>query len=789
MSIIKKIDLVESNILTDFNKEVVTATANLKKLQDQSRAVNKTGSGSEAKERLTLANQLTTATNKLVVAESKQGEELQKLRSQQADLNKLNKANAVLNDKLAGTEEKLAAANVKLRLERKKLNTETKKGRDELNKINTAIDKNNRQIKKNSDALKKQKIGIGQYGKALKGLGVKLIGAFAAIQGLRGAFNALKNIIGATAEGQIFLAKVTGATNAVMATLRDKLIDAFNALVDFGKETIDTRSFIEKLGDAFFNFYSVRGEGFLKFLDAGSQILKGDFSDALTSITDGFVQVAFGVENATKKTTEFLNNIQKMAEIGAAIAVSEKKLALERSQFVIIEAKDLATISELRVKAEQRDKFAASERQKFLEEAIALQKKVGNQRIAFANREAALQRDSFNLHKSNIDEEIQLNLILAKANEEKMASTKKLIALESKLQTTKREAANETKANLAEVVPLEIKGINQIKSAKQLVAQQDELSRQQRIQKLQQDRSLGLINEQMFQEQLNAIKAEAQTEAQEIETEILGEGLEERQEKIIEDNEARLESIQEFEEAAMQIKVAAVDSFVQIATDIFDSFNQARIDSIDESANEEKAILDQQLADGEISQEEHERKIAAIEKKARLDKAKAERTAALWSVAINTIVSIAKTLATAGIPAGIPLIILAAALGALQVVAILAKPLPTLAEGDVNIKAPSHAQGGKNVNIEGGESYINKHATQQSMGILEAVNAGILRDDNIGEWNNQDVNMLLAGLLMQGNKNSNDLVRLMENMGWSYDRDGMTEIRPAIGRKESFPVK
>lgn len=193
MAIIKRQDIYDDsksafdNLLKDLDKlnsEVATLTKSNKGLSESLQTVKKSGNGTEAKELVKLTNQLNNATNKLSVSQNKQAETLEKVKIESADLRKLNKANAILNNKLAGTEEKLLATNTKLRLERKKLIETDKDYQRNLTKINSALDKNNAKIKANSDELKKQKIGIDKYSQALKGLATQLLGAVGITAGI-----------------------------------------------------------------------------------------------------------------------------------------------------------------------------------------------------------------------------------------------------------------------------------------------------------------------------------------------------------------------------------------------------------------------------------------------------------------------------------------------------------------------------------------------------------------------------------------------------------------------------
>jgi TP901 family phage tail tape measure protein len=87
------------------------------------------------------------------------------------------------------TLEKLNAKNRQLRRERAELDLTTAKGKKRVQEINIELDKNNKLIRQNSDALKKQRLNVGNYTSALKGLGARLrsiAGAFGLVTGAAG---------------------------------------------------------------------------------------------------------------------------------------------------------------------------------------------------------------------------------------------------------------------------------------------------------------------------------------------------------------------------------------------------------------------------------------------------------------------------------------------------------------------------------------------------------------------------------------------------------------------------
>ena len=248
------------------------------------------------------------------------------------------------------------------------------------------------------------------------------------------------------------------------------------------------------------------------------------------------------------------------------------------------------------------------------------------------------------------------------------------------------------------------------------------------------------------------------------------------------DNRARirLEKEAEIAEAEAMIREEALRSGLQLASDIFSSFQDERLAKLQTDSDAEKAILKQRLDDGLISEEQFASQVAAIDQKFRIKSAKAEKKKAIFDIAIATAVAIIKALPN------IPLSIAVGVIGGIQLAAVAAKPIPTLAKGEVNINAPSHAQGGKVVEIEGGESYVNKHATSQSESVLNMVNDGILTDKNFSQMTKEDNNMLVAGLLMNMDDTNKQMLSVLLNGISSYTREGITYTVHGNGFKENF---
>lgn len=168
------------------------------------------------------------------------------------------------------------------------------------------------------------------------------------------------------------------------------------------------------------------------------------------------------------------------------------------------------------------------------------------------------------------------------------------------------------------------------------------------------------------------------------------------------DNESKLQ------DALNDLKNAAVESTLSI----IDSFNEAE----DEKRAERLEVLEEQEAtaleaagNNEAKKQEIQVAFAAKRKSIEDEQAKAnrrraifEKTLAVTDIAINTAIAISKAVAAFPVTGGLPFSAIVAAIGAVQIAAVLAKPIPAFMTGTDS--APS---GLKMINEEaGGEAWV-----------------------------------------------------------------------------------
>ena len=141
-----------------------------------------------------------------------------------------------------------------------------------------------------------------------------------------------------------------------------------------------------------------------------------------------------------------------------------------------------------------------------------------------------------------------------------------------------------------------------------------------------------------------------------------------------------------------------------------------------------KRELEQRLASGLISQEDYNSQIKRgdedlAKKQAEIARKQAIREKAIkvFEIGMNIASGIMKAVASSPLTGGLPFSAIVAGIGAVQLGAVLAEPLPKASRG-LLLKGNSHAKGGIPIEAEGGEAIINKRSTSMFTPLLSAIN-------------------------------------------------------------------
>lgn len=220
-------------------------------------------------------------------------------------------------------------------------------------------------IKDADQAVGNYKTTIGRYEEALNNAGV-------GIDGFKKKMTAL-------------LANPWVAIFTAIAAVVHKVADAF--------KSSETR--MRELQTAFAPLQGaldVVQQGF----DAFAKVLSGVVVGALQGVSKAIAFVAKGLDaigKAVGKDWGLSERLQEAQSVTSAITKSEQELADKRREFAVKEAKRQNEISDLRAKAAAKDKYTVDERIYLLEKAVKLEKANAADRVAIAKQELKLAED------------------------------------------------------------------------------------------------------------------------------------------------------------------------------------------------------------------------------------------------------------------------------------------------------------------------------------------------------------------------------------------------------------
>jgi len=230
---------------------------------------------------------------------------------------------------------------------------------------------------------------------------------------------AVKDAFTSSEEGQNKFAKIMGVIGSITGNLSDLLSKLGMAIIDvFENPKEALSSFATLIKNQIVNRLVGLVEFIPKLGKAFKQVFEGDFSGASKTATDAVGKIALGVESITDETIkatnafkEFTKEVEKDAELAGKVADQRAKADKIERNLLVERAKANRDIAELRFKAEERDKFSAQERVKFLEEASKIEEDITNKEINASKLrlEAKITENGLaNSTKADLDEEAQL---------------------------------------------------------------------------------------------------------------------------------------------------------------------------------------------------------------------------------------------------------------------------------------------------------------------------------------------------------------------------------------------
>lgn len=423
---------------------------------------------------------------------------------------------------------------------------------------------------------------------------------------------------------------------------------------------------------------------------------------------------AIEVEAARKRVGLQRQEQETMQEFGKRLAIELDKrdgeqrdrllksltdLEQVRGESIAIEEKLQNQRDALAEKAEERDKKRAEAR-------IAIAKRIADAIFAIQEIQAQRYIDT----AKTIDDRVQAEIYLETLRRDHLLDNDKLLAEE--------RAAIEAKYQ-ATILSIRKKGAeDQIKQqedqiTKTIKARQDALDAEiAAIQEaaIKAGTKTADVDKQILEAKKRNAEETIRLMIEQTEQILAIEGLNKDERAKLEEELAKLkmnltdvtyQHLTDTEKEALENTIKTLDKiksiyqdFSSAISDLFGSITDSRLQELDE---EQEALEEQYDKDIEAAgdntkakeaiEKEYQRKLDELDKKkveAQRRQARFDKAVALVNVAINTAASIVKTSAQLGMPAAIPFIALAAALGAIQAAAIIAKPIPKYAHGVKN---------------------------------------------------------------------------------------------------------
>lgn len=184
-------------------------------------------------------------------------------------------------------------------------------------------------------------------------------------------------------------------------------------------------------------------------------------------------------------------------------------------------------------------------------------------------------------------------------------------------------------------------------------------------------------------------------------------------------------------EAETDKRIALAEKYAQAIGDLFGGISdlnkqlsENRIAEIEASSAAELEAINN---NGGLERDQAKQREALAKRTAaavaaeRTKQARAEKALAIFDIGVNTAIAISKAIAASPLTGGLPFSALVAALGAAQLAAVIAKPIPKFERGGL-IGGKLHSQGGTLIEAEQGEYMVNRRQSAKHRRELDAMN-------------------------------------------------------------------
>ena len=484
---------------------------------------------------------------------------------------KLNKAMKATGDKAKDAEGSYNALSKKM----SELKKAFKATNDEAERQTLA-----KQINGINDQLKEMDASIGNYQRNVgnyEGAFTKgLAGISEKVQALGNPLAIAKN--GVNALGKAFKALITNPVGAFIMTI----VAAVKALKKGFDDSETASNSLKKAFSAFQPVINAINNAFTGFAK-----LVGNIAEkAIPALVNGLQKAGdwmmtllnkIGIVS-DKKLNEFRKSIEAQKEaVKTTQDLTDREIELteKRRKFQVNEAKTEMEVAELKSKAADKDKYSAKQREKFLNDAIAKERKLNDEKLALAQEEYDILKERSEL----TDNDAETNDALAAAEANLYNTKREYYAKERELISQKIAAGQELSAEEKERLEEQKEELKKVKEIK---------NRAELSQLSSKDRELKILEDKYKEEKALLEKYEQDT------TQLTKEYEAQRQEII---NKNGGDKAKEIDERAIQSLMDSTDRQLAILKKRYE---------------EEKKLLEANGVDTVNLTKEYERQVAEV---------------------------------------------------------------------------------------------------------------------------------------------------------------------------------
>lgn len=753
--------------MADFQKKVALIEIDIDQAEATKQVENLTDSIVSQKKAIKENTDEIKKLSKGTEEEKKQAEELEKqnfkLRDELKDLNK-ERAAAVKATKLQSNS--LDALRKKSSDLKKQLNaqeTATEDGRKAFEKLQVKLNDVNDQIVELDQGAGDFKTTVGRYKEELGGA----IDASEAFTGGLGGM--VKGFAASTRAALTFLATPIGVVLGAVGVAIGLVANALNRSEKSTNKLRRAFAPLEGMLNLLLKALEPLGEFLINRIVNRMELAAKAVSFFTKAIADGLDLLGF--DKAAESVREYNNEIERAGKAAVELADAEAKLReeLRKQDRIQLEfqqrAEKLRQLRDDESRSIQQRKKDNEELGKVLQEQSARELEIANLALSVVDRRIAMEGETSDL----LDERAEALLKIAEINEritsqesEQLSNLNALRKEQADLDKERLESAKAEAEKQAQIEKdLSEKKVENQKNLNEKLRKLEDFRRNQKYESmlsgLEDEQEIFEIKQeqeaQNFQSEMNriALEEEALVEAQNLTEEERAirqadidlakeEALAEHKDRLLELTKGKNLALEDEEKRSEKAKAEISEAGQKIQQGIYEYSNRRVADFYDDRIERVK----DQLARGQINEEQAAKKIQSLERQKALDqwrveraKFRVEKATSIFSILFNLAKAQAKATGASPLTAGEPwnTINRVILLGQLGIVASRKAPkAPSFAEGGTVVEGKSHSQGGEDIyvggqyygNMQGGEGlFITKReATTQALDYFNTMHGG-----------------------------------------------------------------